>query len=318
MSFDHIDRFFAVTAIGLGLLLVGGLNLAFGRGGRRVGLRLVVTLVVCGAAVAGLSALTRPELAVRNGGVLLGVLALVALLGSERFARNVTALFTVLRRPAVRWGLVALGGLGAVVAGMITFERTDESLAEQNLKELEVFLGKPPTAPSARARAATDRGTPIVLKEPTAPRESDRLLEPEEKLLRTANYRDHLIRRTAPDDSSNCHGWVFTGGKFYLSPDDVEAVLKENGYQEVRQPQPGDVVVYRQSGVIAHTAVVRYVAEGRPVLVEGKWGVLGVYLHPAEKSFYGADFTFHRSARSGHLLVGLGGSPGPAEATTTE
>lgn len=317
MSFEHFERFFAVTAVGLGLLLAGGLNLAFGRGGRRVGLRLVVTLVVCGAAVAGLSALTRPELAVRNGGILLGVLALVAVLGSERFARNVTALFAALRKPAVRWGLVALGGAGVVVAGMVTFEKTDERLTDRDLKELEIWLGKPPTAPSARARAATDRGTSIVLKEATDPREPGAMLEPEEKLLRTANFRDHLIRRAAPDDTSNCHGWVFTGGKFYLSPEDVEAILKENGYQEVQQPQSGDLVVYRHTGAIAHTAIVRYVTEGRPVLVEGKWGALGVYVHPADKSFYGAEYTFHRSARSGHLLVGLGGSPGPAETTNT-
>src|SRR5688572_21358146 len=121
MSFDHYERFFAFTAVGLGLLLAGGLNLAFGRGGRRVWLRLVVTLVVCGAAVAGLSALTRPELAVRTGGVLLGVLALVALLGSERFSRQIVALFAAIRTPAVRWGLIALGGVGVVLAGMITF-----------------------------------------------------------------------------------------------------------------------------------------------------------------------------------------------------
>ena len=75
----------------------------------------------------------------------------------------------------------------------------------------------------------------------------------------------------------------------------------------------GDLVVYRQGSTISHTAVVRYVTEGQPVLVEGKWGTLGVYLHPADKSFYGTEFTFHRSGRSGHLLVGMGGSPGPSE-----
>ena len=40
---------------------------------------------------------------------------------------------------------------------------------------------------------------------------------------------------------------------------------------------------------------------------------LGVYLHPVDKSFYGTEYTFHRSGRSGHLLVGMGGSPGPNE-----
>jgi hypothetical protein len=49
------------------------------------------------------------------------------------------------------------------------------------------------------------------------------------------------------------------------------------------------------------------VAEGQPVLVESKWGNLGVFLHPADKTPYGTEFTFYRSARSGHLLVGVGG-----------
>ena len=92
---------------------------------------------------------------------------------------------------------------------------------------------------------------------------------------------------------------------YLLGPEDVELILKENGYHEVMEPQPGDVVIYRGGTEILHTAVVRYVAEGQPVLVEGKWGPLGVYLHPADKSTYGTDYTFYRSERPGHLIAGL-------------
>jgi len=38
---------------------------------------------------------------------------------------------------------------------------------------------------------------------------------------------------------------------------------------------------------------------------------MGVFLHPADKCFYGTDYTFYRSVRTGHLLVGVGGSPAP-------
>jgi hypothetical protein len=69
------------------------------------------------------------------------------------------------------------------------------------------------------------------------------------------------------------------------------------------------LVVYRQNNTIAHTAVVRFLSEGQPILVESKWGSLGLFLHPIEKSAYGTEFTFHRSPRAGHLLVGLGGKP---------
>src|SRR5215207_3326484 len=92
MSPEYFDRFFLFAAVGLGLFLAGALNFAFGRGGRRVWLRLVVTLAACGAVVGALSSLARPELAVRSGGVLLGVLALATLLGSAWFGRQLTSL----------------------------------------------------------------------------------------------------------------------------------------------------------------------------------------------------------------------------------
>ncbi len=93
----------------------------------------------------------------------------------------------------------------------------------------------------------------------------------------------------------------------------MELILRENGYRQVSDPRPGDLVVYRGQGrTVAHTAVVRYVSDGQPVLVESKWGELGVFLHAADKSVYGTAYTFHRSARRGHLLAGVGGSrPGP-------
>lgn len=70
-------------------------------------------------------------------------------------------------------------------------------------------------------------------------------------------------------------------------------------------PHPGDLVVYRHGDAVCHTALVRYVTENQPVLVEGKWGCTGVYLHPVEKSIYGDDYRFYRSNRKGHLLAGI-------------
>lgn len=314
MSFEHFDRFFILAAVGLGLFLAGALNFAFGRGGRRVWLRSVVTLAACGAVLGAVSAMTRPDLAVRSAGALFGVLALTTVVGSEWFGRQLASLLAVFRLPALRWGLVAFGGLGVVIFSGIAFERSDEDATSQQMRDFELILGRPPTQASENGRATTDRGTRITLKEATTPRAPDELNGPEEKMLRESPYAKDVIRRAGANETSNCHGWVFTGGKFYLSPDDVELILKENGYQEVHQPLSGDLAIYRQGGTISHTAVVRYVTEGQPVLVEGKWGTLGVYLHPADKSFYGTEVTFHRSGRAGHLLVGMGGSPGPNEA----
>lgn len=307
----YFDSLFTFAAAGLGLLLAGGLNLAFGRGGRRVWLRLVVTLVACGAVVAGLAAFTRQELAIRAAGVVFGVLFVATLFGSDWFTRKVSSLVTFVRKPAARWSLVAVGGLLLIFGSVFAFDRADEAAAEQVMQNLEMAVGRPPVQPATGPHVTTDRGNQIVLKQPIAARDPNELAGAELKTLQGMKFGDQVIRRSGPSDNSNCHGWVFTGGKFLLSPDDVEQIVKENGYTEVHEPQPGDLVLYRQGGTVAHSAIVRYVSEGQPVLVEGKWGGMGVFLHPADKSCYGTDYTFYRSGRASHLLVGLGGSPAP-------
>lgn len=309
LQFEHYDRFFVLVAAGLGLFVAGGLNLAFGRGGRRPWLRAVLTVGACGAVVAGLSTVTRPVVVARAGGAMLGVILLAFLFGSDWLTRQVSSAVSFFRKPAVRWGLVAVGGLFVALASGINFERDEDAANDQSMKNLELAVGRPPSQPSTSARATTDRGTQIVLKEPISPRPAVDLVGPEEQAIRGMKCANQLIRRGGATDHSNCHGWVFTGGKFLLSPDDVEQIVKENGYTETHDPQPGDLVVYRQGGLVAHTAIVRYVTEGQPVLVEGKWGTMGVFLHPADQSCYGTEYTFHRSARGTHLLVGIGGSP---------
>jgi hypothetical protein len=313
MSFDHFDHLFTFVAAGLGLLLAGGVNLALGRGGRRVGLRVVATLVLCVAVVAGLWTFTRSELAVRAGVVLGTVLLLAWLLGSAGVVRRLASVVAFLRKPAPRWGLVALGGLVVIVGSGIAFDLADRAETDQTMQGLELALERPASRPSDRGHATTDRGNRIVLREPIAPRSE--LGATEERAIQGSPYRDQVIRRGGPTDHTNCHGWVFTGGKFILAPDAVEAIIQENGYREIHEPRAGDLVIYRQGGAIAHSAVVRYVTEGQPVFVEGKWGAMGVFLHPADKSFYGTEYAFYRSPRAGHLLVGLGGSPAPVDAT---
>jgi hypothetical protein len=102
---------------------------------------------------------------------------------------------------------------------------------------------------------------------------------------------------------------VYTGGRYGVSGADVDSILADNGYRGVADPRPGDLVVYRQAGAVAHSAVVRYVSPGLPVLVEGKWGAAGVYLHAAGESVYGTEFTYYRADRPTHVLGGLDTPP---------
>ena len=110
----------------------------------------------------------------------------------------------------------------------------------------------------------------------------------------------------APADRSyNCHGWVFTGGLYFLPDDEVEPILQENGYQVVDHPQAGDLIIYHNDrGQVAHSGRVWAVGDGN-LLVESKWAWLGRYLHPPEASPFGHYWTFFHSARPDHRLRGL-------------
>src|SRR5207302_9873112 len=97
------------------------------------------------------------------------------------------------------------------------------------------------------------------------------------------------------------HGWVFTGGRYWVAGDAVDPILTDNGYREVTEPRPGDLIVYRgTAGDVVHTALVR--VAGDLVLVDGKWSNMGCYLHAPEGYVERFGWTFYRSARAGHLL----------------
>ncbi len=111
-----------------------------------------------------------------------------------------------------------------------------------------------------------------------------------------------LIRIAPADRLSNCHGWVFTNGHYNLHSEDIDIILEDNGYRVVSEPIVGDLVVFRDGlDRVTHTGVVRLVL-GRLILIESKWGHLGVYLHPVEEQPYGNDWSFMRSDRPNHLL----------------
>jgi cell wall-associated NlpC family hydrolase len=83
----------------------------------------------------------------------------------------------------------------------------------------------------------------------------------------------------------------------------VDTILADNGYLPVEHAQAGDLIICRtESGVPSHTGIVRFVGDDGMVLVESKWGPLGVFLHTPETQPYEQQFGFWRSPRSGHRL----------------
>lgn len=307
MNADHLTYLFPAVGAGLGLFLVGIVNLLLIR--RSLTVRAAATLAAGGVAVGGVWALDQPG--ATSAAAVYFALGLIpcALLASRRLVGGLATAVAVTHYPAVRFGLLTLAGMGVVLGSVVVYERADEQALLASMEEFEFAQGRVPTAPCEGLKATTDKGSPIVPTEPTGPVPGDKLGQAEQKILANAQLNDRILRRGPADHRSNCHGWVFAAGKYLLSGNDVELILRENGYQETPQPQSGDVAVYRQGGTVAHTAVVRYVTEGQPVLVEGKWGNLGIFLHPVDTSVYGTDYAFYRSPRNGHLLVGLGGQP---------
>lgn len=102
-----------------------------------------------------------------------------------------------------------------------------------------------------------------------------------------------------PTKEYNCWGFTFDPRRCVInSPTDVENILNDNA-----NPVPdgsvkiGDVICYRNYGVIQHTGRVWEVDnQGHATLIRSKWGGLGEYLHPplVAPPSYGTDITYWR------------------------
>lgn len=304
-DYSHIERFIGVFFAGLGMVLIGGLNLALVRSRLRV--RVLASVAVAGAVLGAYAAWQSNAAAVQRVAGMLG-LALVpaVLLGSRSLIKAGTATVGFLGRPAARWGLVAAAGVVTIVAGSLNFSRSEEAAHDQGETELELLVARPELSEQGGVHARTDRGYALPMRRPVAERGQSAIDDPEDRVLTKLGCKDYVIRRQPATDISNCHGWVFTGGRYWVGGDSVGQILADNGYAAVTDPRPGDLAIYRDGqDAVSHTAVVRYATEGMTPLVESKWSWMGVFLHPVDKSVYGTNFTFYRSPRAGHVIAGL-------------
>lgn len=302
MTDGGVERLIVCLIAGLGMLLVGGLNLLPGRTSRWVR-TTAVGLAFVAAVYAFSEWYTDPTLFPRAI-ALTAVGVIPCLLLGSRFAGW---LLERLRRPAVHWGGLCAVGVGVVVAANV---RYDEAAAAEYRRSESAFdaglaVAYPPLTEEEEVRAVTDRGTAVPLQTVLAARSTTELSELEHDLLRLPVLRDRVLRRTPADDAANCHGWMFAGGRYWVPSSAVEMILRENGYSSTAAPETGDLIVYRRDGAVVHSGVVRYIADGMPVMVESKWAWMGVFLHAADGTTYGADWTCYRSPRAGHLLDGI-------------
>ena len=196
--------------------------------------------------------------------------------------------------PGWRWGGVLLA-IGPMIATTLLFH----SLAAPRPAALE-DIGIAQTIDVLGVTVLTDRGTPIHVKRLSAAVAPGAVPD---------GYVGRLIVAGGADALSNCHGWVFTDGEFCVDGARVDDILRENGYTPVVDPQPSDLIVYRDhDGVPMHTGIVQATGKKGFVLVESKWGQLDVYWHTPADQGYADLWEYWRSPRAGHRLdvhVGL-------------
>jgi hypothetical protein len=289
------------TAAGLVLLGLSSVVLTT----RTLALRLAAQ-VGCVGVAAGVPAVAgRPDI-----GLVAAVLVALAALGSAVVASATTSKAIMrLGRPGVRAAVVSTAGGLLLIGALARYEVRDQEIMDRATAEMMSVTEKPPLKAVAHPEIVTDTGRSLTIYEPLTPRSPEETLAAEQRALRPLGFAEKLIRVAPATDATNCHGWVFTGGRYWLSPEDVEEILTDNHYQPVYDPRPGDLIVYRSNGTIAHSAVVRAITDSGSVLVEGKWGFMGTFLGAPEVSCYGRDFAFYRTPRGGHLLAGLAGAP---------
>jgi hypothetical protein len=313
---DFAVRPVAVAMAGSGLILVGLANLLAPRLGPRA--RAVGSVAAAAAFVAGVWVCFESATAVVTIAAILAAGLLAGLgLGSLTCRRAAARVATAACRPNPRWGLLTAAGIVLVAGGFGSFDAEEERRIDDDMTALTLAVEEHPVPVGARLPAATDRGTRIEVCLPTEVRDTRTAASIEENFLRRTPLAKSVICREPADDGTNCHGWVFTGGRYIVTGEMAERILAENRYEPVTRPRPDDLVAYwSDTKQLLHTGIVRYVTAGMPVLVEGKWGSLGVFLHPVDKSCYGENYTFFRSPRDGHLLAGLPAVPATHERFT--
>jgi hypothetical protein len=211
---------------------------------------------------------------------------------------GLVVLFAIIASLTARFGLGKLGGRdwNVAVAHALLVAAAAWNCHSSTLHETWDFadLKQPTKVPINDAVVVTDQGRIFsVFRFDTDRRGSDQRVQ--------RMFEKRIIRVASEDAQTNCHGWVFTGGRYGIPSAAVDAVLQDNGYSAAASPERGDVIVYRdEAGSIVHSGCVRRVHEDGQVWIESKWGPGGRYLHRPEDQCYSSAFTYFRSARATH------------------
>ncbi|GEM_PF-3992849 len=210
----------------------------------------------------------------------------------ERMIQAAIRMVAFVRHPAVAWGILLVASpLLAVAWSYWTVTPADfwEPPQIMLVDKTEV----------AHGTIRTDTGRILRVAAPIRRATAEELRQ-----VKRQTALPNLICTDSPGVDYNCHGWLFTGGRYWLNGEDVKHVLQDNGYYPVNAPVPGDIIVYYDGGNLVHTGLVR-AADERGIIIESKWDIQGRYIHLPESQDYADQWVYYHSDRKSHILVGV-------------
>ena len=302
-------------------LVVGGLpvSLAVGVAPARRGRALVIhaaaalTALVAGGYSLAVGLTGAEAMTWAPPAALVGIYALLVVIPSPPLGRLLAATAAGLREPrARRWTMIGLWAGAPFLALAVVHASLGPELVLENedlaaMVDLGLDALKTEDVPDSPLR--TDRGRPLPARRlpAEAAAHGEQVSASERNHIAAYGLTEQVIALAGDWQNANCHGFVFTGGAYWVRGEDVDDILGDNGYEPVAGPRAGDVAVYRDGyGAVAHTGIVRGAATEGVVLVESKWGKLGRFVHRHDRHPYPATTcTFYRSPRAGHVLVGV-------------
>lgn len=291
---EYDRQFFFVVPLSLGLLAIGLVQILIPR--VALSWRVALSGAILAASLAGASGIAESETA--SGLAMATVPASLALAVLVRGrSANRTA-----RGPVLAGVGIAAAGAALLALSVVRYETGLADKIDNDTADIELLGFVPEREPEVERQAVTDRGRALPLWRAKAPMTRTEMDALENRCFGLLAVPPGVDRSGAADDATNCHGWVFTGGRAIVVNTDVEAILADNGYEPTDRPRPGDLAIYRNHGLVSHTAIVREVEPGTPVVVESKWSWMGVFRHAVDGSIYGSDFTFYRTARPEHVV----------------
>jgi hypothetical protein len=155
------------------------------------------------------------------------------------------------------------------------------------------------------AKTVTNRGARVsVLPSGRPPDTPDKTEGEADAELSGMGLLSKVSKVDSPTNSYDCHGFVFLSGKGWIDNDQVDAILTDNGYSVTTTPAVGDIVIYRNGGVIKHSGIITAVSGATVTKVRSKWGILGLYDHaPGDvPPAFGSWTAYHTTRPSGHNL----------------